>query len=307
MSDPAPSLTIHDARKAFGVQTALQGVSFELRPGELLALLGPNGAGKTTLIRAICGRTGLDSGRILIAGSPAASAVARRTLGFVPQEIALYGDLTTLENLQIFGRLHGVPRAALRERIDKALAWTGLADRAGAFVRTFSGGMKRRLNVACAVLHQPRILLLDEPTVGVDPQSRARIFEMVNDLRAAGTSILLTTHQLEDAEVHSDRIVILDHGQVIAAGTIAALIAETVGAAFRAVVRVSHRPPTVVAGFRETGDARTWEASLVDPVRDVPQLLERLSVAGCTVDDLHIQRPSLQDVFLQLTGRVLRE
>ncbi|MBS0263525.1 MAG: ABC transporter ATP-binding protein [Planctomycetes bacterium] len=307
MSERPPVLAIRDARKAFGTRAALQGVTFDLHPGEFLALLGPNGAGKTTLIRALCGRTRLDAGDILVLGARAGDLAARARLGFVPQELALYSDLTARENLMIFGRLQGVAGTQLQERVEQALEWIGLADRATAFVRTFSGGMKRRLNVACAVLHRPQVLLLDEPTVGVDPQSRARIFEMIAELRADGTSILLTTHQLEDAEVHSDRILILDHGRIIAGGTLSELIASTIGPSYRAVVRLVHRPSTVVTGFQETADARTWAAAVTDPATEVPQLLARLTAAGCGVDDLHIQRPSLHDVFLHLTGRVLRE
>jgi ABC-2 type transport system ATP-binding protein len=307
MTDRPGVLTVRNARKAFSSKSALNGVSFELRQAELLSLLGPNGAGKTTLIRAICGRTRLDSGEILLQGNPAGSSAACAKLGFVPQEIALYGDLTARENLQIFGRLHGVKKRLLAERVSQALEWIGLTERAAGFVQTFSGGMKRRLNVACAVLHRPQVLLLDEPTVGVDPQSRERIFEMIAELRREGASILLTTHQLEDAEARSDRIVILDHGQVIASGTVDELIASTIGPAYRAVERVAGGWGTVVEGFGPTANPQVWEATLEDPVIEVPQLLARLHQAGCSVEDLHLQRPSLQAVFLRVTGRELRE
>lgn len=307
MTDRPAVLAVRNAQKAFGLRPALNGVSLELRHSELVSLLGPNGAGKTTLIRAICGRIKLDSGEILLDDVAVKSGSIRPSFGFVPQEIALYGDLTARENLQIFGRLHGVRGALLAECISQTLEWIGLTDRAAALVGTLSGGMKRRLNVACAVLHRPQLLLLDEPTVGVDPQSRERIFDMIAELRRAGTSILLTTHQLEDAESRSDRIVIIDHGNVIASGTVDELIASTTGPAYRAVMRIVGGPRAAVDGFESTTNPQVWEACIADPVAEIPRLLARLQKAGCIVEDLHIQRPSLQSVFLHLTGRGLRE
>ena len=211
-------LTVINARKKFGSVVALDGASFELRQGELLALLGPNGAGKTTLIRAIAGRVRLDGGEIRLFDRIADGRRTPPELGIVPQEIALYPLLTARENLDVFGRLHGLSGADLAKQVDWALEQTGLADRAGEPVKQFSGGMRRRLNIACGVLHRPRIVLLDEPTVGVDPQSRDRIYDMLADLAQSGVSLLLTTHHLEEAEARCSRTVIIDHGKVIAAG-----------------------------------------------------------------------------------------
>ena len=220
-------LEIDGLARRYGEQAALRGVGLALHAGECLGLLGPNGAGKTTLVRAIAGRVRPDAGAIRLLGrtlEPGARA-GRDSLGVVPQEIALYPLLTATENLEVFGALQGVSGDALAARVEWALAFSGLASRRDDRVGAFSGGMKRRLNIACSVLHKPRVLLLDEPTVGVDPQSRERIWHMLGELRAAGTSMILTTHQLDEAETQCDRIVIIDHGRVIAAGTLAQLVA----------------------------------------------------------------------------------
>ena len=219
-------LEIDGLARRYGEQEALRGVAVALQAGECLGLLGPNGAGKTTLVRAIAGRVRPDAGTITLLGTPLqpGARTGRESLGVVPQEIALDPLLTAAENLEVFGALQGVHGEALAERVGWALAFSGLESRRDDRVEAFSGGMKRRLNIACSVLHRPRVLLLDEPTVGVDPQSRERIWHMLGELRAAGTSIVLTTHQLDEAETQCDRIVIIDHGRVIAVGTLAQLV-----------------------------------------------------------------------------------
>src|SRR3954464_11985379 len=222
-------LTVRDARKRFGQVAALNGATFELRHGELLALLGPNGAGKTTLIRAITGRVRLDGGEIRLFDRVLAGSRTALELGIVPQEIALYPLLTARENLNAFGGLHGLSGKELTQQVDWALERTGLLDRASEIVKQFSGGMRRRLNIACGVLHHPRVVLLDEPTVGVDPQSRDRIYATLGELAADGVSLLLTTHHLEEAEARCARTVIIDHGRVIASGTLPELVDQTVG------------------------------------------------------------------------------
>ena len=304
-------LRVSDARKSFGATRALDGASFELREGEMLALLGPNGAGKTTLVRAIAGRARLDGGAIELfghaLGGPGGTSDGRVRLGVVPQDIALYGLLTARENLEVWGRLHGVPPRDLGPRVDRALEWTGLVDRADELVKKFSGGMKRRLNIACGILHEPRVVLLDEPTVGVDPQSRERIYDMLAALREAGVSLLLTTHQLEEAEARCQRIVIIDHGRVISAGTLAELVESTVGVRRRVTLTLDRAPSTLPPGF-EVGPSSTV---LVTHVRDVavelPPLLGVVSQGGCSVLDVEVRSPSLHSVFIHLTGRELRE
>src|SRR5512140_3722333 len=242
-------LKVQDAKKRFGATQALDGLSLELREGELLGLLGPNGAGKTTLVRALAGRVRLDGGAIELFGRRLSGSEVRDGLGVVPQEIALYPLLTARENLEAFGSFNGLRGAALRDRVAWALDWTGLTERAREPVRRFSGGMKRRLNIACGVLHEPRVILLDEPTVGVDPQSRERIYEMLDRLRAAGSSLLLTTHQLDEAEARCDRIVIQDHGRVVASGTLSELVEHTVGTRRQVSVTVDALPSGAVEGL----------------------------------------------------------
>ena len=230
----------------------------------------------------------------------------RQKLGFVPQEMALYPDLTAKENLQAFGRFHGLRSGELREAVDRALAWTGLSDRAGDLTKDFSGGMKRRVNIACGVLHRPRVLLLDEPTVGVDPQSRERIFEMLDELQRHGTSILLTTHQLDEAEELCDRIVIIDHGRMIAEGTLAELIQGTVGFNRRVTLEMAGSVPEL-DGLRRSDDGRGLVAEVADVALELPELLSRVREAGGQVSDLEVKAPSLHAVFIHLTGRELRE
>ena len=309
-------LTVTNARKTFGHVAALDGATFELRQGELLALLGPNGAGKTTLIRAIAGRVRLDGGEIRVFDRVRDGRQTPPELGIVPQEVAVYPLLTARENLEVFGRLHGVSAADLSKQVAWALEQTGLADRASEPVKQFSGGMRRRLNIACGVLHHPRIVLLDEPTVGVDPQSRDRIYDMLAGLAESGVSLLLTTHHLEEAEARCARTVILDHGKVIASGTMSELVEQTVGR-YRLVTLRLDAPldgeiARALAGDggatdSDDGDRRVVRARMKDVAAELPPLLERIRLAGRSVDDVDVRGPSLQSVFIHLTGRELRE
>jgi ABC-2 type transport system ATP-binding protein len=242
-------IEIDAVAKSFDGRPALDGVTLSLRDGEVLGLLGPNGAGKSTLVRTIMGRVRPDSGTVRIFGrlAPAGDNESRADVGMVPQEIALYPNLSPYENLSIFGRYLGLRGAALEEAIAHAIDWSALGDRAAEPVRTFSGGMKRRLNMAAGVLHRPKVLLLDEPTVGVDPQSRERIYDMIEGLAAAGTSLVYTTHYMEEAERLCQRIAIIDHGKVIAEGTKDELVRATVGEK-REVVMVE-KVPTLESVF----------------------------------------------------------
>ena len=288
-------LNVTNAVKSFGSTKALDDASFELREGEWLALLGPNGAGKTTIVRSIACRVRLDSGKIVLLGAQLNGTrdAMRRKLGIVPQEIALYPRLTAQENLRCFGELVGLNGAALEERVEWALDFTALSDRANDPIQTFSGGMKRRLNLVCAVLHRPPILLLDEPTVGVDPQSRQRIWEMLESLRRDGASLLLTTHQLDEAQQICDRIVVIDRGKVIADGTLDELVRKTIGSRRQVAITLS------------TGE--TVRSAVSDIGEDLSKMLSEAKSSGHTVTDVHIESPTLQAVFIHLTGRELRE
>ncbi len=314
MSQTVPStvLSVRGARKTFDQTVALDGVDLSLERGEWLGLLGPNGAGKTTLVRSIAGHVRLGEGRVELLGRPIQESSRkgnRRELGIVPQEIALYALLTAEENLQIFGRLHGVEPEDLPERIAWALDWSGLREHAGELTKTFSGGMKRRLNIACAILHRPEVLLLDEPTAGVDPQSRQRIWDMLAERRREGASILLTTHQLDEAQQVCDRIVIIDHGQVIAEGTMTELITGTVGAGRRVIFELDRavEAEELPASWCRGAPGRQLAVPVDDPIEDLPAILQRIGGAGYRVKDLRIENPTLHDVFLHLTGRGLRQ
>ncbi len=303
-------LTVSNARKSFRETRALDGAALTLNRGERLALLGPNGARKTTLIRAIAGRVKLDEGTIRLLDRPldaSSPTDVRQRLGIVPQEIGLYPLLTARENLQVWGTLHGVPRSDLADRTRWALEWTGLSDRAEEPCKNFSGGMKRRLNIACAVLHRPDVILLDEPTAGVDPQSRQRIWDMLDELRAQGASLLLTTHQLDEAQSICDRIVIIDHGTVIADGTFHELLARTIGTTRQVTFEIEGDVNDALHadGF-ESADG-VLHHSLENVAVELPQMLKQIEQAGARVQDLRIVAPSLQAVFIHLTGRELRE
>ena len=304
-------LTVTDARKSFGETKALEGASLALRRGELLALLGPNGAGKTTLIRAIAGRVRLDSGEIRLFDRVLDGVHTPPDLGIVPQEVAVYPLLTARENLLAFGRLYGLSGSLLKQQVEWALDHTGLADRADEAVRRFSGGMKRRLNIACGVIHKPKVVLLDEPTVGVDPQSRDRIYDMLADLAGQGVSLLVTTHHLEEAEARCSRTVIIDHGRVIASGSLAELVEQTVGRHRLVTLRldrpVSGSTTDMTDVTIDPVDPRVLRSRMRDVALELPPLLAHVNRAGLTVDDVDVRGPSLQSVFIHLTGRELRE
>jgi ABC-2 type transport system ATP-binding protein len=301
-------LTVTGARKKFGDVVALDGATLSLREGELLALLGPNGAGKTTLIRAISGRVQLDAGEIVLFGNRLVGRKTPSELGIVPQELAIYPSLTARENLDAFGRLQGLSARDVKAQVKWALATTALEDRADEPVKGFSGGMRRRLNIACGVLHHPRVVLLDEPTVGVDPQSRERIYDMLTDLTKSGVSLLLTTHHLEEAEARCTRTVIIDHGKVIAAGTMPELVDQTVGRHRIVTLRIDAPITAVPPGVDVSAeDPRVLRAKVSNVARELPALLSAISALGREVDDVEVRGPSLQSVFIHLTGRELRE
>ncbi len=296
-------LEVRELSKAFGEIRALDRFSMRLEEGDWVALLGPNGAGKTTLMRCIAGLCQPDSGEIVLeTAAPRADA-----LGVVPQDLALYPKLTARENLEVFARVHGLRGAAARDRVEWALGWTHLGGRAQDLVGHFSGGMQRRLNIACGVLHAPRVVLLDEPTVGVDPQAREHIWEMLRGLQADGATLLQSTHQIDEIETIVDRAVIVDHGRALAAGTVEDLVQQTFGDAGELRLRLDGRADGLRLGNGFTRRGDRIEGAVSDVVAEVPQLLDAIGQAGAGVASLRIETPGLADVFSALTGRELRE
>lgn len=305
---PTPLIAENVAR-SFGDNLALKSASLELRPAELLALLGPNGAGKTTLIRSIAGRLKTDAGNISVQGiaqQAGGTPEVSKHLGVIPQEIAIYDTLTAVENIQLFAKLYGVANEDIADRTKWALSWTGLEDRSSEPVKNFSGGMKRRLNIACGVLHKPSVILLDEPTVGVDPQSRERIWEMLQQLRSDGAAILLTTHQLDEAQQVSDRIVIIDHGKTIAEGTFDELLNASIGTQRQVVLTLLEPPKAIPDGFEDAGDG-ALAIKVQDVASELSAALQTVKDLGLQVTDVSVNSPNLQAVFLHFTGRELRE
>lgn len=301
-----PAVRVTGAVKRFGSSTALAGLDLQLRPGEWLGLLGANGAGKTTAMHTIAGLIGLDDGFVEVFGQRVSGPMPQQ-IGWVPQEIALYPYLTGRENLRAFGKLHGLRATPLAEAERWALNWTGLESRADERVTTYSGGMKRRLNIACGVLHRPRVLLLDEPTVGVDPQARERILDMLEGVREGGTALLQSTHEFGDLERTSDRLVIMDAGRSIASGTVEELVAETVGNQAALMLEVEGTLSQDHFDDNVCCDGSTVTAKLQDVVDELPRLLADVQRAGGHVLQVDVRRPGIAEVFMHLTGRDLRE
>jgi ABC-2 type transport system ATP-binding protein len=307
-------LKVEQLSKTFETVRAVDGVSFEVQEGEIYGLLGPNGAGKTTTISMIAGLLKADSGRILIGGTDFAidPAKAKRMMGVVPQEIALYTELSGRENLEFWGRMAGLPGAEARRRASELLSALSLADRAKDAIKTYSGGMQRRINLGAALLHRPRLLLLDEPTVGIDPQARMNVLEFIRGLRADGTGILYTTHYLEEAERLCRRIGIIDHGKLLAEGTLAEL-QERLGGDQVFVLEgelAAAAPdswPEFNRKFRVLQKATNQILVAAIGSRDPVDCLRELLALPIKIQNVTLKRPNLNDVFLQLTGRQLRE
>lgn len=301
--------------RRFGERVAVEDVSFHVAPGETYGLLGPNGAGKTTTIRLVCGLLTPDAGEVVVADMPvtATATRAKAHIGYVPQEVSLYPDLTARENLRFFGRLYRLGGARLRGRVEEVLELVNLVDRADDRVESFSGGMKRRLNIGASLLHNPELLVLDEPTVGVDPQSRHAIMESIAALGSAGLAVLYTTHYMEEAERLCDRVGIIDHGHLVAEGTRRELVAR-VGEKDRIMLTATGS----LQGFAEScrgimGVDRVDVAgsSVHLLARDgrslLPQVLATAVAAGTSVRSVEVDEPDLEAVFLHLTGTALRE
>ena len=302
-------LRIDSLVKRFGQVKAVDSVSIGVESGECLGLLGPNGAGKSTLIRSIVGRVIPDAGSISIFNAPRDSMAARSAIGWIPQELALYPRLTCYENLQSFGRYHGLNGRWLEQAVARCLDWATLTDRQDELVKNLSGGMKRRLNMAAGMIHQPKLMLMDEPTVGVDPQSRNHIFEMIEQLRREGISIIYTTHYMEEAERLCDRIAIIDHGKIIAQGTSAELVQSVFGSRSQVMTRFqsSHEPVAAWAAERGGRAVDSSAEFTIERSTEIAAILESSAKAGLDLVDVSLRKPNLESVFLHLTGRELRD
>ena len=303
-------------RKSYGGIVAVDGVSLEAGAGETIGLLGPNGAGKTTTVSIIAGLLRPDSGEVLIGGRPLRGDTdpLKRNIGLVPQDIGLYPEISARENLHLFGALYGMDFSERCRTIDAALDLVGLAERAKDRVKGFSGGMMRRLNLAAAMLHDPQLLLLDEPTVGVDPQSRNAIFDNLETLKKRGKTLLYTTHYMEEAERLCDRMVIVDHGKVIADDTMQGLHRLLPGANILTIEFEDSENGPRLEDLQALPGVQSVEASngtlrvgIRDLAADTPGILQWLAEHGHPFEHLASQRASLETVFLTLTGRSLRD
>jgi ABC-2 type transport system ATP-binding protein len=310
-----PVLRCSGLRKRFGERQAVDGIGFEIASGETYGLLGPNGAGKTTTISMICGILGRDGGEVVIAGEAmdVSTTHTKRLVGIVPQDLAIYPDLTARENLDYFGQLYGMRGAALRDRIGEVLEVVELSDRQRDRTGGYSGGMKRRLNIAIGLLHSPRLLVLDEPTVGVDPQSRNAILASVETLGREGIGILYTTHYMEEAERLCDRIGIVDQGRIIAEGTrpdLVRLVGQTDRVSLGATgnLRAAAEAINAIDGVAKvTTRDGGLEVIVPEAATMLPGLLEVAARSGAAIRSVEVVEPDLESVFLHLTGKALRD
>lgn len=309
-------LAVKDLRKSYGKTVAVDGVSFRIAQGETLGLLGPNGAGKTTTVSMIAGLLRPDSGEVLIDGRALSgdTDATKHKIGLVPQDLALFDELPALANLEFFGALYGLQGAGLKKTLAEALELVGLADRGKDAVKEFSGGMKRRLNLAAALLHDPDLLLLDEPTVGVDPQSRNAIFENLETLKKRGKTLLYTTHYMEEAERLCDRLVVIDHGKVIADDTLHGLYRLLPVTNILSIELEDASPPLALGELEAMAEVRSatqtegvLKVGVQNLAVDTPRILQWLVDHGQVYTHVVSERPDLETVFLSLTGRSLRD
>ena len=312
-------LSVDHLVKQYGDFVAVDDISFDAAERTVFGLLGPNGAGKSTAINCISGLLTPTAGRIAVSGHDVVKdgKAARRSLGIVPQELAIYEDLPAIENLRYWGKAYGLRGKELEDRVSDVLEHIGLADRARDLPKEFSGGMKRRLNFGCGVVHKPKVLLLDEPTVGVDPQSRAKLFDLVEAERDAGACVLYTTHYMEEAERLCDSLAIIDHGKIIAKGTVAELKAQ-LGA--RDALQLNGQFPgdairdavmSLVPGIADLEILSQADDSLLltlsSASHHLPKIFDAISGAGGSVSETSLRSPNLETLFLLLTGKELRE
>ncbi|RDU38956.1 export ABC transporter ATP-binding protein [Neobacillus piezotolerans] len=307
-------LSVSGIRKSFKQFEAVRGVSFTVRKGEAFGLLGPNGAGKSTTINMLTGLFPPSEGSIMLSGIDlkADPKKAQALIGIVPQEIALYQTMSAKDNLYFWGRMYGLSGSLLNQRVAETLELIGLADRAKDKVETFSGGMKRRVNIGAAILHRPELLIMDEPTVGIDPQSRAHILDTVKRLNSEGMTVIYTSHYMEEVEFLCERIGIMDHGKLIASGTIPEL-REKIGDRSKMVFSIQGGEinPEILIGIVQAGDCKVSGDQLTvfhkEPQAVLSTLVQRITENGAQIAGVEIVEPNLESVFLHLTGRSLRD
>lgn len=310
-------LEVHNLAKNYGDFTAVKGISFDIKEGEIFSLLGPNGAGKTTTISMLSTLYTPTSGDATIAGYSITKdpMAVKQVIGVVPQEIALYEDLTARENLIFWGQMYGLSGRSLHSRVDEVLEQIGLADKAKNRVKTYSGGMKRRVNIGVGLLHKPRLLFMDEPTVGIDPQSRRAILDTVKDLNKQGMTVLYTTHYMEEAQELSDRVGIIDHGELIALGTQDELTRQ-VGQTDTLVLHIGENEDAdaltaSLKGIKDVleANATDHEVSIITPQAEniLAAVVSKANERGIKIHSIDIREPNLEAVFLHLTGRALRD
>lgn len=293
-------ILVSNISKAFGATQAVDDVSLEIHPGEAFGLLGPNGAGKTTTLSMMVGLLTPDSGTVLIDDQNPADAAVRENIGIAPQALSLYEELTALENLKFFGQLYKQSATNLKQRIEWSLEFASLTDRRNDLVKTFSGGMKRRLNMAIALIHDPQVILFDEPTVGVDPQSRNHIFDCIEKLKSEGRTIIYTTHYMEEAQRLCDRIAIMDQGSILAMDSVSQLLQQHGGDSEVEGELAENPDAASCPGVQEDG---RFLFRAENPLQEIM----RLSEVGVSFKTLQIRAPNLETVFLSLTGRTLRD
>ena len=312
--NPPFAIEVENLHKSFGSTCAVDGVNFQVSRGEIFSLLGPNGAGKTTILSMLSCLLQPDQGDARIIGHSLRREpmAVKAALGVVPQDIALYEDLSARENLSFWGKLYGLGGVELSRRVDEVLAVIGLTQRQNERVAKYSGGMKRRVNIGAALLHKPQVIYMDEPTVGIDPQSRRSILDSVIALKNQGTTVLYTTHYMEEAEELSDHIAIMDCGRIIACGSRAELV-RIVGGQDRITLTINAEPAKVIETWRATPGVERVTAEdghltllAEDSNRVLPRLFEA-AAAGVRITTIDIQEPNLESVFLHLTGRALRD
>ena len=310
-----PAIEVLDLQRSFGENKAVQGVSFEVQPGEIFSLLGPNGAGKTTTISMLSCLLRPDKGDARVMGHSIRSDQngVKSVLGVVPQDLALYEDLTARENLTFWGKMYGLRGSKLKNRVDEVLDVIGLRGRAKERVGKYSGGMKRRVNIGVALLHKPKVIYMDEPTVGIDPQSRRNILDSVVALKDQGMTVLYTTHYMEEAQELSNHIAIMDHGRMIAHGTHEELV-KLVGGQTRIDLTLNVEADKVIAAWqtvegveRVTAEEDKVSVLVADSNLVLPRLFESATRQSARITSVEIREPNLEAVFLHLTGRALRD